>query len=91
MGFEYLYHSFCCIHHSFLGRVADILGRNKVYMIGLLLFLIGSFASGSAMSVAQLVLSRGIQAIGAAIVFPTSMTIGMNTVELKIEIPQSSF
>lgn len=66
-----------------LGRVADILGRNKVYMIGLLLFLIGSFASGSAMSVAQLVISRGIQAIGAAIVFPTSMTIGMNTVELK--------
>lgn len=66
-----------------LGRVADVFGRNKVYLVGLLLFLVGSVASGCAESVSQLILSRGIQAVGAAIIFPAGMTIGINTVGLQ--------
>ncbi|QLE60132.1 transport protein [Furfurilactobacillus rossiae] len=60
-----------------LARIADIFGRNKVYLIGLLTFAIGSFVSGDANVPATLIIGRGIQSIGAAIIFPTSMTIAI--------------
>ncbi|GKT04053.1 DHA2 family efflux MFS transporter permease subunit [Furfurilactobacillus entadae] len=60
-----------------LARLADIFGRNKVYLIGLLTFAIGSFVSGNAGIPATLIIGRGIQSIGAAIIFPTSMTIAI--------------
>ncbi|GEK28364.1 EmrB QacA family drug resistance transporter [Furfurilactobacillus siliginis] len=66
-----------------LGRMADIFGRSKLYVIGLVLFLLGSLFSGIAQSVAVLIIGRGIQSIGAAIVFPASMTIGISQVSLS--------
>ncbi|MYV04354.1 MFS transporter [Furfurilactobacillus milii] len=60
-----------------LARLADIFGRNKVYLLGLLTFAIGSFVSGDANIPATLIVGRGIQSIGAAIIFPTSMTIAI--------------
>lgn len=66
-----------------LGRVADIFGRYKVFLVGLLLFLIGSALSGAAMNVPFLVTGRGIQSLGAAIIFPTGMTIGITSTSLQ--------
>ncbi len=60
-----------------LARLADIFGRNKMYLIGLLTFAIGSLVSGDANIPATLIVGRGIQSIGAAIIFPTSMTIAI--------------
>ncbi|AYM03273.1 MFS transporter [Levilactobacillus yiduensis] len=65
-----------------LGRLADIYGRHRVYLLGLGLFLAGSLVSGLASNVAWLIGGRGIQSLGAAIVFPASMTIGINSVPL---------
>lgn len=65
-----------------LGRMADIFGRSKLYVVGLVLFLLGSLFSGIAPTVAVLIIGRGVQSIGAAIVFPASMTIGISQVSL---------
>ncbi|AVI93735.1 MFS transporter [Oenococcus oeni] len=66
-----------------LGRIADQFGRNKVYFTGLILFLLGSLTSASSSTVAILIIGRALQSIGAAIVFPASMTIGINSVQLS--------
>ncbi|KRK48866.1 major facilitator superfamily permease [Secundilactobacillus kimchicus JCM 15530] len=63
-----------------LGRLADNYGRNKIYLIGLGLFFIGSLASGSATNILMLIVGRCVQSIAAAIVFPASMTIGISLV-----------
>lgn len=63
-----------------LGRLADIYGRSRIYLLGLSLFLIGSLSSGFAANVGWLIVGRGIQSLGAAIVFPASMTIGIQSV-----------
>ncbi|MDN6968829.1 DHA2 family efflux MFS transporter permease subunit [Oenococcus sp. UCMA 17063] len=64
-----------------LARIADIFGRNKVYVIGLLLLALGSMVAGIANISIALIIGRAIQSVGAAIVFPTSMTIGIESSE----------
>ncbi len=66
-----------------LGRLADQLGRHKVYLLGLTGFLLGSLISGLSPNVAVLIAGRACQSVGAAIVFPTSMTIGINAVSAE--------
>lgn len=61
-----------------LGRAAEIFGRNKVYIIGLLIFVAGSVISGCSNNAFELIAGRSIQSIGASIIFPTSMVIGIN-------------
>lgn len=65
-----------------LGRLAEIFGRNKVYVIGLVLFGFGSLLCGLSDGSASLITSRAIQSLGAAIIFPTSMVIGVSSVSL---------
>ncbi|MFT8317611.1 MAG: MFS transporter [Sporolactobacillus sp.] len=66
-----------------LGRLADRYGRNKIYLAGLLIFAAGSIGSGLADSSAALIAGRSIQSLGAAIVFPASMTIGISQVAIE--------
>jgi MFS family permease len=56
------------------GRVADIVGRRRVFMIGLVAFTIGSLLCGLAWSEASLIGARAIQGAGGAI-FPLSFGI----------------
>ncbi|GEP19747.1 DHA2 family efflux MFS transporter permease subunit [Pediococcus argentinicus] len=65
-----------------LGRMADIYGRNRIYLTGLILFGIGSITSGLADSASILIVGRGIQSVGAAVIFPASMTIGISAANL---------
>lgn len=64
------------------GRLADMIGRNKVYLTGLLLFFLGSLLSGSAGQAVGLIIGRVIQSLGAAIIFPASMTIGISSTDI---------
>lgn len=64
------------------GRLADMIGRNKVYLTGLLLFFLGSLLSGSAGQAVGLIIGRVIQSLGAAIIFPASMTIGISSTDM---------
>lgn len=66
-----------------LGRVADVWGRGRVYLIGLALFGLGSVISGLCDNVDVLIVGRAVQSLGAAVVFPASMTIGIQSVPLN--------
>jgi EmrB/QacA subfamily drug resistance transporter len=57
------------------GRLSDLYGRRRMYLIGVFAFLIGSVASGGAQSMMQLIGARAIQGLGAGAIIPLSMTI----------------
>jgi EmrB/QacA subfamily drug resistance transporter len=55
------------------GRWADRVGRKHVFLLGLGIFTVASAACAAAPSVLALVIARALQAVGAAMVFPTSL------------------
>lgn len=57
------------------GKLADIYGRKPILQIGLLLFLVGSVASGCAQTLTQLVVFRALQGLGAGAMQPLAITI----------------
>jgi len=57
------------------GRMADLLGRRRMFMLGLVLFSLASFAGGIAQSEGWLITARAIQGLGAAIVSPAALSI----------------
>jgi EmrB/QacA subfamily drug resistance transporter len=57
------------------GRAADLLGRRRVFMVGLLFFTAASLLCGLAWSPATLIAARAVQGIGAAIMTPTALSI----------------
>lgn len=57
------------------GRMSDLFGRKKVLLTGVVIFTIASFLSGSAGSIEQLIVFRGIQGIGGGIIAANAFTI----------------
>ncbi len=57
------------------GRAADLLGRRRVFMVGMVLFTGGSLACGFADSGTQLIVFRALQGLGGAIVSPATLAI----------------
>ncbi len=57
------------------GRMADLLGRRRVFMGGLILFALASLAGGFATNDAQLIAARAVQGLGAAILSPAALSI----------------
>ena len=57
------------------GKLADLYGRRRIYVIGMALFLLGSALCGAAQSFNQLILFRAIQGVGAGAVMPVSVTL----------------
>jgi len=57
------------------GRMADLLGRRRVFMGGLVLFALASLAGGFAQSEGQLIAARAVQGLGAAILSPAALSI----------------
>ncbi|HEX8066818.1 MAG TPA: DHA2 family efflux MFS transporter permease subunit [Thermoleophilaceae bacterium] len=55
------------------GRLADAIGRRRVFVGGLLLFTLASAACAAAQSPEQLVAARVLQAVGGAALIPTSI------------------
>src|SRR5438445_7070636 len=52
------------------GKFSDVFGRKVMLMIGVALFLIGSWLSGASQNMTELVLFRAIQGLGAGALFP---------------------
>jgi EmrB/QacA subfamily drug resistance transporter len=61
------------------GRLADLLGRRRVFMAGLILFALASLAGGFAESEGALIAARAIQGLGAAILSPAALSIVTTT------------
>jgi EmrB/QacA subfamily drug resistance transporter len=57
------------------GRSADLLGRRRVFLAGVVLFTAASFSCGLASSEAVLITSRAVQGLGAAIISPAALSI----------------
>ncbi len=57
------------------GRLADLMGRRRMFMLGLVVFSIASLLGGLAQSEAWLIAARAVQGLGAAIVSPAALSI----------------
>src|SRR2546423_9531669 len=57
------------------GRSADLFGRRRVFLVGLLVFTAASLASGLAWSPHALIVSRAAQGFGAALLLPSALAI----------------
>jgi EmrB/QacA subfamily drug resistance transporter len=57
------------------GRAADLLGRRRVFMVGLGVVAVASLAAGFATTQGQLIAARAAQGLGAAIVSPSALSI----------------
>src|SRR6187399_595942 len=61
------------------GRTADLVGRRKVSMAGLMLVAVASLAAGFAATEGQLIAARAAQGLGAAIISPAALSIVTTT------------
>ncbi len=61
------------------GRLSDLLGRRRMFIVGLVVFSLASLAGGLAQSETWLITARAVQGLGAAIVSPAALSIITNT------------
>ena len=61
------------------GRAADLLGRRRIFLAGLVVFTIASLLAGLAWSETSLIAARALQGLGAAIISPAALSILMTT------------
>jgi EmrB/QacA subfamily drug resistance transporter len=59
------------------GRIADLVGRRRMFMAGLVLFTVASLLGGFAQSALWLVLARAAQGLGAALISPAALSLVM--------------
>jgi EmrB/QacA subfamily drug resistance transporter len=57
------------------GRMGDILGRRRMFIVGLSLFTLGSFLAGIAPNFGLLLAGRAVQGVGGAIASPTALSL----------------
>jgi EmrB/QacA subfamily drug resistance transporter len=57
------------------GRAADMIGRRRIFILGLALFTTSSLAAGLAPVAGMLIAARGMQGLGAALLSPATLTI----------------
>jgi EmrB/QacA subfamily drug resistance transporter len=77
-GLEWVVSSYILVFASLLlagGRLADVYGRKRLFVVGLSIFTIASLIAGLAGSVDVLVAARAVQGLGAALVTPTTLAI----------------
>jgi EmrB/QacA subfamily drug resistance transporter len=61
------------------GRAADLLGRRRLFVAGVILFSAASLLNGLAQSSTMLIVGRGLQGLGGALVSPAALSIIMTT------------
>ena len=61
------------------GRAGDLIGRKRIFLAGVALFTVASLLCGLAQSEAWLIVARGIQGLGAALVSPAALSIVTTT------------
>ncbi len=61
------------------GRMADLLGRRRLFMGGLVLFGVASLLAGLAQTEGQLIAFRALQGLGAALISPAALSIVTTT------------
>ena len=59
----------------FWGKLSDLYGRKPMFMIGIIIFLVGSALSGLSQNMTQMIAFRGLQGIGAGSLFPIALAV----------------
>lgn len=57
------------------GRASDLYGRRRLFIAGLVLFALASFAGGMSVSPVMLIIARAIQGLGAAVLAPAALSL----------------
>jgi EmrB/QacA subfamily drug resistance transporter len=57
------------------GKLADVFGRRRVFLFGMVVFLAGSILCGLARGMTELIVFRAIQGLGAGALFPSIFTV----------------
>jgi EmrB/QacA subfamily drug resistance transporter len=81
-GLEWVVSSYILVFAGLLlagGRLADLYGRRRLFLVGLAIFTLASLGAGLAGSGAVLIGARLVQGLGAAMVVPTTLAIIMAT------------
>jgi len=63
------------------GRAADLLGRRRVFIVGVALFTVASLVCGLSQSEGMLIAARAVQGLGGAIISPAALSIVMTSFE----------
>src|SRR6476620_2224559 len=61
------------------GRAADVIGRKRLFIVGLVAFTLASLFAGFAWSETSLITARALQGLGAAIIAPAALSIVSTT------------
>ncbi|MGA8526608.1 MAG: MFS transporter, partial [Candidatus Sulfotelmatobacter sp.] len=57
------------------GSLGDLLGRRRMFVVGIAIFAVASAGCGSALNIDQLIIARSLQGVGAALLVPSSLAI----------------
>jgi EmrB/QacA subfamily drug resistance transporter len=57
------------------GKLSDLYGRRRFFILGLVIFMVGSILSGAAQNIDELIVFRAIQGIGGGAFFPIAISI----------------
>lgn len=77
-GLEWIVSSYLLVLGGLLlvgGRIADVYGRRRMFLSGLVIFTLASLAAGLAGSGGVLIAARAVQGLGAALVMPAALAI----------------
>src|SRR6478735_4212733 len=81
-GLEWVVTAYAIVFGGFLllgGRLADVLGRRRVFAAGIALFAVSSVLCGLSWSAGSLVAFRGLQGLGGALLAPAGLSLLMTT------------
>jgi EmrB/QacA subfamily drug resistance transporter len=65
------------------GKLADYLGRRRIFLVGLVIFTLSSLACGLSSSGGELIAARAVQGVGAAFMLPATLSIITATFPVK--------
>ncbi|WP_134684951.1 MFS transporter [Brevibacillus migulae] len=85
---QWVVSAYSLIYGGFLligGRLSDLLGRRKMFLIAMGLFGLGSLLGGVSDSQLLLILARGLQGLGGALLSPSTLSLIMSNFEEGVE------
>jgi EmrB/QacA subfamily drug resistance transporter len=77
-GLQWVVSAYAVLYGGFLllgGRLADTLGRRRMFVVGMLLYGVGSLLGGLASTPGLLIGARMIQGLGGAVLFPATLAL----------------
>src|SRR5881398_116483 len=75
---QWIVNAYTLVFGGFLllgGRAGDLLGRKRIFLIGLVIFTVASLLDGLASSSGLLIGARSLQGLGAALISPAALSI----------------